>query len=247
MVTEVQVGEIAVRTGDVAAAIHAVQQSAVAKRGTSFKFINSYCIVLASQSADYRKTLTSNSVNFPDGTPLAWLVNLKRKTKVTQKAVRGPEVFERMLLTDPSRDLRQFLLGGTSESLALIEERVGSAMAGANIVGSWAPPFQPVEEMIDEASERIRAANPDLVWVGLGTPKQDFIAALLSKHSDATFVCVGAAFDFLSGTVPEAPRFLRGSGFEWVYRFIKEPRRLWRRYLIGNAQFAAIALRELVR
>jgi N-acetylglucosaminyldiphosphoundecaprenol N-acetyl-beta-D-mannosaminyltransferase len=142
--------------------------------------------------------------------------------------------------------LSHFLLGGTPDVLADLERRIGERYAAAHVAGRLAPPFgDPTEEDLDEYALQIRASGADIVWVGLGTPRQDIVISRLVGRVDAVLVGVGAAFDFLSGRKSEAPEFLHRTGLEWTYRLASEPRRLWRRYLIGNTLFIAAALRQL--
>jgi len=92
---------------------------------------------------------------------------------------------------------------------------------------------------------RISATTPDIVWIGLGTPKQDWEARRLAASIGATTIAVGAAFDFAAGTVMEAPKWVRTIGFEWFFRLCSQPKRLWRRYLIGNSRFLVVALKDI--
>lgn len=241
------VGGVPVQFGDLDQAYARICDAAVARNAISFKLVNSYNVALASKDADYAAALLERSVNFPDGTPLAWLMNLLSNGRPHQRAVRGPDLFEKALLRPSGPPLRHFLLGGQPETLSAISDRINASSRGAEIAGTWAPPFAPVHEMFDEAYDRITRADADVVWVGLGTPKQDFLAVELSRSCDRPFVCVGAAFDFLAGTVPEAPKLIRGSGLEWLFRLVREPRRLWRRYVFGNLTFLNVAVRELRR
>ena len=119
---------------------------------------------------------------------------------------------------------------------------------GITIVGTHAPPFGPFDDGVIEAlAARITSVAPQIVWVGLGTPKQDFVAARLVAATNVTCVAVGAAFDFLAGTKREAPGWVQWCGLEWLFRLMTEPRRLWRRYLLGNARFLRIAARDVIR
>lgn len=244
---ELIVGRVPVQFGDLDQAYARICDAAVARSAISFKLVNSYNIALASKDSGYADALLERSVNFPDGTPLAWLMNLMSHDEPRQRAVRGPELFERSLLRPSGPPLRHFLLGGNAETLLAIRDRIEASSSGVVIAGTWAPPFAPVDEMFDEAYDRIIRSAADIVWVGLGTPKQDFLAVQLSRRCDRPFVCVGAAFDFMAGTVPEAPKIIRGSGLEWLFRLIREPRRLWRRYVFGNFTFLNVAVRELTR
>ena len=136
-----------------------------------------------------------------------------------------------------------FFLGATANTLGRLTTRLGAEFPLAAIAGSYAPPFAPfTEALLDVCSERVIASKADIVWIGLGTPKQDFVAQELARRTGRPCVGVGAAFDFAAGTVSEAPKWIQQSGFEWAFRFMSEPRRLWRRYLIGNAHFISTAL-----
>jgi len=117
-----------------------------------------------------------------------------------------------------------------------------------DIVGMEAPPFRKLTPgEVDELVQRIELAKPDIVWVGVGTPRQDNFVALHAQRFGCTLVPVGAAFDFNSGTKRSAPKFIQRMGFEWLYRFAQEPRRLWRRYLIGIPVFIFGVLADLGR
>jgi len=204
--------------------------------------LNSYNLALADCDAAYRKLLNASDLNLIDGVPLARLVG--SLTGRRAPVVRGPELFVRAL-SQQAPPLKHYLLGGTDESLRRLLLRFS---ATADFVGHHAPPFVTRVEEIGILAERVRIteADPDIVWLGLGSPKQDYLAhALAAEGLRQTFVCVGAAFDFASGSVKEAPAWLRGSGFEWMHRLLQDPRRLWRRYLWGNLRFINIALRTL--
>jgi N-acetylglucosaminyldiphosphoundecaprenol N-acetyl-beta-D-mannosaminyltransferase len=102
------------------------------------------------------------------------------------------------------------------------------------------PPQQSLEDFdFDSLATQLAALSPDIVWVGLGTPKQDFVAHELASRLDSTIVAVGAAFDFYSGTKKQAPRWIQATYLEWLFRLLSEPKRLWKRYLIGNIGFVS--------
>lgn len=196
--------------------------------------INAYSVALADSDNEYRHNLTQAYCNFPDGKPLSWATKL---SKVRLSQVRGPQIFEETMNRGRDRDVRHFLLGSTPETLSALEKSLEARYPGVQIVGSESPPFRVLSpQETQEQDDRIRKVNPDIVWVGLGTPKQDFEAARLAR-SGFLAVAVGAAFDFSAGTKPEAPKWMTSVGIEWVFRFVCEPRRLWRRYLFGNMRF----------
>jgi N-acetylglucosaminyldiphosphoundecaprenol N-acetyl-beta-D-mannosaminyltransferase len=134
--------------------------------------------------------------------------------------------------------LRHYFLGGTPETLATLAHNATSTNPDLKLAGLHSPPFRP-QTPIEYAQMlvEIRRCDPDLVWVGLGTPRQDFEAERISRELPVVTIAVGAAFDFASGNKAEAPTWLRGSGFEWVFRLATEPSRLWRRYSVGSLHF----------
>ncbi len=112
------------------------------------------------------------------------------------------------------------------------------AAAGVDVVGTECPPFRPLtDEDVAGLVDRVRASGANVLWIGLGTPRQDYLVHRLAPALPLPIVPVGAAFDFWSGDVKEAPEILHGSGLEWLHRLASEPRRLWHRYLVGNPRF----------
>ncbi|WP_308128608.1 WecB/TagA/CpsF family glycosyltransferase [Rhodococcoides kroppenstedtii] len=220
---------------------------AVERVGVPVRLSNAYCVALADKDLAYRSILNGPGYTYPDGTPVAWFMNAKIKTRQAE-TVRGPSLFERCLDRGRSTGTRHFFLGTTPGTLELLVSGCHRRFPGIEIAGTLAPPFAPIEDgMIQDIAEAIAEADADVVWVALGTPKQDFLAARLAPRVERPCIGVGAAFDFLAGTTDEAPKWVQNSGMEWLYRFFKEPRRLWRRYLIGNVVFLKAATRELWR
>jgi N-acetylglucosaminyldiphosphoundecaprenol N-acetyl-beta-D-mannosaminyltransferase len=130
-----------------------------------------------------------------------------------------------------------------------MQERLREEEPDIEIVGAESPPYRPLsDEEVAEAVVRMRAAGAQAVWVGLGAPKQDFMAARLRELDAAPAIfCVGAAFDFVAGVVPRAPLWMQRSGLEWLHRLLSDPRRLWRRYVLGNPRFVAGVVADRVR
>ncbi|WP_374197850.1 WecB/TagA/CpsF family glycosyltransferase [Rhodococcus sp. BP-332] len=159
------------------------------------------------------------------------------------QVVRGPSLFSRVVRDGRQEGFSHFLLGTTPDTLRLLTQTLESRYEGVAIAGIYAPPFAPLDEsFIADCAVRINATDAAMVWVGLGTPKQDFLADQLAALTGRPCLGVGAAFDFVSGVVPESPKWLHGTGFEWLYRLAKEPRRLGKRYMIGNLQFIKAVL-----
>jgi len=205
--------------------------------GRAVHLCNAYTLSLARKDSAYAQALNRGDLNLPDGKPLAVLAK-RLGLFPTSERVCGPDLMAATL--DRGRDLglRHYLYGSMPETIEKLVARLEELYPGVEIVGAESPPFRPLDPTEREAMiERVRAANPHVVWVGLGTPKQDEFVAEFRDELGATLVAVGAAFDFLAGLKPRAPRLLQRLGLEWAFRLASEPRRLWRRYLIGNASF----------
>jgi exopolysaccharide biosynthesis WecB/TagA/CpsF family protein len=206
---------------------------------------NAYNVYLADRSTRYRQIFSAaDSMNLPDG---RWVTIasrlLPRRPALSQ--VRGPSFFLAAFDNPQLRTMKHFLLGGKQSTLAALERALVDRYPDVNIVGSYSPPFRDLtEDDFAYQDELISSSHAQVVWVGLGTPKQDFEAQRLVRSTGVTAVAVGAAFDFAAGSVREAPVVMRRVGLEWLYRLITEPRRLWKRYLLGNLGFVMAALRS---
>lgn len=211
------------------------------------RLANAYNVALANKDAEYGRLLVNEGVNFPDGAPVVWFMNLRRQNKAAGR-IRGPSLFPLTLRKSVASGTRHFLLGSTPETLSRLEENIRASNPGIVIAGSYSPPFAAIDaEYVRDCAERVKASDADIVWLGLGTPKQDQLGTALARKIEAVTVNVGAGFDFQAGTVREAPEWVQQSGFEWLYRLALEPKRLWRRYLIGNVQFISAATRHHLR
>ncbi|MFO1074442.1 MAG: WecB/TagA/CpsF family glycosyltransferase [Geminicoccaceae bacterium] len=183
----------------------------------------------------------------PDGMPMAWLLRLGGHRGSDR--VCGPELMPELFAQGQARGLRHFLYGSSPATLARLERSLLALAPEARIVGTLSPPFRPLTAEEDAAIvAEIDASGADIVWVGLSTPKQEYwMAAHRERLAAPVLIGVGAAFDIQAGTVARAPVFLRRTGFEWSYRFLKEPRRLWRRYLYNNPRFLGLIAMQKAR
>lgn len=172
-----------------------------------------------------------------DGMPLVWILRSRGHTNMTR--VYGPDLMMKICRGSVKRGDRHFLYGGAPKVAESLAHSLADSIDGIQIVGTHSPPFHELSEAEDrEIVSEINAAQPDIVWVGLGTPKQErWMADHLERLNASVLIGVGAAFDFLSGTKPQAPRWMRNNGLEWMFRLASEPRRLWKRYLIYNPWF----------
>jgi len=229
----------------VAAFVEGVTCGATAK---AHRLVNSYTFALADTDPAYQSLLAQSGVNLPDGKPLVTALNRLDRRGHSFGQVRGPSFFVRCLEEGRAQGVRHFFLGGDPDLLEALKDAVDRRFPGTQIVGMISPPFRPLtdaERAVQDAE--IKASGAQVVWVGLGTPKQDFEAQRICDELGVTTAAVGAAFDFVSGTKPEAPDWMRRLSLEWVFRFLSEPRRLWKRYLFGNTRFLALVLRERIR
>ncbi|ROP65054.1 WecB/TagA/CpsF family glycosyltransferase [Curtobacterium sp. ZW137] len=219
-----------------------IEASKAGGGGRAVHFLNAYSLALAQSDGEFRSTLQTEAHNFPDGKPLSWVT---RWSAEPLHQVRGPQFFLDVMNKGRASDVRHFLLGGSQDLLDKLERNLTDLFPGVLLVGSFSPPFrQLAAEEILAQDALIRESEADIVWVGLGTPKQDFEVQRLAAELHVVACAVGAAFDFTAKTKREAPRWMTSVGLEWLYRLLSEPRRLWKRYLIGNFVFLRAILRD---
>lgn len=206
-------------------------------------FCAAHPTVLARKDEAYRDLLNRGHLNVPDGVAVAWALRL---FGCRAKRLAGSDAMSFLCEWGLEPMTAHYLFGGTPEVVARLKSTLEARFPGIRIVGAESPPFRRLtDEEWAQAADRINRSGADLVWVGLGTPKQDWAAEKLRKLDCApSILCVGAAFDFLSGATKRAPRWVQAIGFEWLYRWVHEPKRLVGRYLIGNPRFLAGVLRD---
>lgn len=209
---------------------------------------NTHTVMASHEDPELRAALRSGyALNVPDGQPLVWALNALGNS--LRDRVYGPELMARAFARGASNEQRFYLYGGRDQaSLLQLGQSLRRRFPGVNIVGGYSPPFRALTaEERSAVAEDINEAEADVVWVGIGVPKQEKWMAALRPHLEApVLVGVGAAFDFLAGLVPQAPPMLQKAGLEWAFRLSQEPRRLWRRYLRYNPRFVASFARQLV-
>jgi len=246
-----RIGEVAFRVAPldqaVTGLIDEAGTAALIGRGVAVHFANAYTIALAEQDARYSALLSHDgSAVFTDGMPVAWVGRRAWPSMAERwERVYGPDVMQAVLAGSDERGPRHYLLGGSPETLDLLLRGIALRWPLARIVGAESPPYDlPSPADLAERDARIAASGATMVWVGLGTPKQDWEAARLATSLPVVALAVGAAFDFLAGTKPQAPLWMQRSGMEWAHRLASEPRRLAHRYLWGNPRFLAAAARQ---
>ena len=194
-------------------------------------------IVDARRDPAYRQVINQAALVTPDGIPVVWLGRQKGFQEMSR--TYGPDLMMRLCATEDSRGLRHFFYGGTTEVCDKLVQRLRGKFPEIIVAGTFAPAYTPKAEVLAaRVRDQINAARADILWVALGSPKQDFWMAMNQPLLDVpVMIGVGAAFDFLAGVKPQAPRWMQRSGLEWLFRLCSEPRRLWKRYLIGNSLF----------
>lgn len=200
-------------------------------------------LVEAQSDPALRRVYNRSWLTTPDGMPLVWLGprNVER--------VYGPDLMLAVCDRGRATGLRHFFYGGAPGVAETLRDRLVTRFPGLAVVGVQSPPFRPptTDELADLRTT-VAAARPDIIWVGLGSPKQEhFMAAQAATLEAGVLIGVGAAFDFHSGRVRQAPRWIRHGGLEWLFRFATEPRRLGGRYLRTNPRFVLHVLAQHLR
>jgi N-acetylglucosaminyldiphosphoundecaprenol N-acetyl-beta-D-mannosaminyltransferase len=216
------------------------QISEIPHIGTAYHLVNAYTTVLAAEFPEFHKILQEDFL-ICDGKPLAHILK-KRDPRVMQ--VRGADLM-RDVLTEKNSTTRHFFLGSTNEVIVEIIDFARERNPAVEIAGFLSPVFKD-DFTLDLPGwiELLKKSQATIVWVGLGTPKQDYVVNELAKSLSINAIAVGAAFDYLSGRIGEAPSIFQKMGLEWLYRLLKEPKRLARRYLVGNVKFVQIVIGE---
>lgn len=193
----------------------------------------------------FRRILNGAFLNTPDGMPMVWMGRLQGFRQMSR--VYGPDLMLRVCEMSQATGFTHFLYGGGPGVAEDLKRRLVEQFPRLKIVGTYTPPFRALTS--EEEAELVRqvgALKPDIVWVGLSTPKQEkFMVEYVPKLEATLFFGVGAAFDFHAGRVRQAPRWMQRSGLEWLFRLGCEPRRLWKRYLKNNPVFVLRALGQL--
>ena len=206
-----------------------------------------HSVMTARRDPALRAALTSADITTPDGVPLTWALRLSGVPG--QERVDGYSVFHHTIETGLERKNRHFLYGATPETLAKLVTSLRSTYPEIQIVGTHAPPFRPLtDDEFGNDMAQISGAAPDVVWVGIGMPKQElWMARAEDWLPGVSLVGVGAVFDWVAGNVPKAPAWMQRAGLEWLFRVYREPRRLWRRYLWNNPAYLGLLAAQIVR
>ena len=181
-----------------------------------------------------------NTMTVPDGQPLVWALRALGHPQASR--IYGPELMARYCERAAASGQRMYLYGGRNQgALVQLVLNLRRRYPGLNIAGGYSPPFRPhTDEERDAIVAEINGSGADVVWVGIGQPKQEKWMAEMREALDVPILAgVGAAFDFHAGLMPQAPAWMQAGGLEWTYRLAHEPRRLWRRYVRYNPRFVS--------
>jgi N-acetylglucosaminyldiphosphoundecaprenol N-acetyl-beta-D-mannosaminyltransferase len=208
---------------------------------------NVHTVMAAREDRELRLALERSSLNVPDGQPLVWAINALSGARLKDR-VYGPDLMAHACARATQTGARFYLYGGRDEgALVQLTLNLRRRYPGVRIVGGYSPPHRPLTDRERAAvAAEINRSGADVVWVGIGVPKQEkWMAQMRATLNAPVLIGVGAAFDFHAGLVPQAPSWLQAAGMEWSYRLAHEPRRLWRRYLRYNPRFVAALARQL--
>lgn len=219
-----------------------------ALNGTQPEYVvtpNAQHLVTLQKDEAFQKIYRHAFLVVPDGVPLLWAAKFL-KTPLNGR-VNGTDLFERLCAVAPEKDLRIFLLGGrpgaADEAAKLLQNR----HPGLNIVGTYCPPygFEKDATELSKINEIIKETTPQLLFVGLGAPKQEkWIYSNYQELKVPVSLGIGVSFELVAGTVQRAPKWMQKTGLEWFFRLLVEPRRLWKRYVFGNSLFLWLVLKQ---
>lgn len=197
---------------------------------------NVHTTVMAYDNENYRRVQNSAILAVPDGGPLC---SYGRKHGYSQmRRTYGPDYMDGILSVSDKYGYRHFLYGSSPETIVKLTDNLQKKYPNLQIVGSYSPPYRPLTKEEDiKITNLINESHPDFVWVGLGAPKQENWMYDHRGKIEGLMVGVGAAFDFFAGNVKQAPRWMQDHNLEWFFRFLQEPKRLFKRYFVTNTKF----------
>ncbi len=227
-------------------ALQTIEWWAVNRQSRYVCACNVHMIMSMRNDSSIRQTVSGADMVLPDGMPVAWM--LRRLGFARQDKISGADMMWQYFALAKASGTRVYFYGSTQRTLELLSARLSKSFPALRIAGLEAPPFRELTAQEDaDTVARINASDAGVVFVGLGCPKQELWMGAHRGRVNGVMVGVGAAFDFLAGTVRRAPLWMQRSGLEWAYRLAAEPQRLWRRYLTTNFAFMLGAIRQLLQ
>lgn len=207
-----------------------------------------HTVMVCQEDPELRAAVLGSDLTVPDGTPIVWAMNALGHP--LSQRVYGPELMARHCERSVSTGARIFLYGGANQgALVQLALNLRRRFPGIRVVGGYSPPHRPLTGEEEAAVvHEINASGADVVWVGIGVPKQEkWMAAMRDRLDAPVLLGVGAAFDFHAGRVAQAPDWIQSLGMEWAFRLSQEPRRLWKRYAVYNPKFVLGFIRQYLR
>lgn len=206
---------------------------------------NVHMLMEAWDASDFREVVNAADMVTPDGMPLVWMLRLKGRKK--QQRVYGPTLMLHVMERAAQEGIPVGFYGGRTDVLEKLVERMQDRFPGLSVVYAYSPPFRVLtQDENDQICKAIQNSGLRILFIGLGCPKQERWMAEHRGCISAVMLGVGAAFDFHAGVIRQAPAWMQRASLEWLYRFVQEPRRLWKRYLIQNPRFVTLALADLL-
>ena len=222
--------------------ISSTQSGAARNRLVSAR--DAHGIVQANKNEDFKNILNQFYCNLPDGMPIVWVGYLKGANQIER--CTGLDTFEKVMSNTSNLPIKHFFCGGKPGVAIQLKDAASEKLSNINVVGTYSPPFRTMsDEEFAVLGAMINASGANVVWIGLSTPKQEIFAAKLAKYVTVNYIItVGAVFDFFTGKVRRAPNWIQKFGLEWLYRLLKEPRRLFLRYAEVVPMFIWLNLKE---
>ena len=227
-------------------AIDRITTLAAEKRGGYVCFSTVHMIMESHDSPEFGAKVNAADMVVPDGMPLVWMQKLQGSKTATR--VRANDLMIMLMAHAEKHGLKVGFYGGKQEVIDAILDRAKREFPDLKIVYAYSPPFRPLTDEEDsQIVNDINSAAPDLLFMGLGCPKQENWMHAHRDRVNAIMLGVGASFDFFAGNVKESPEWMGRLGLEWLFRLTQEPKRLWRRYLILNPRFMTLAALQIVK
>jgi len=235
--SRVNVLGVGVHAINLQSAVEILGQAVAARRKGYVCVTGVHGVSEAQEDPEFRAILNGALLNTPDGMPMVWMGKIAGFKEMSR--VYGPDLLIEICRASEEKEWRHFFYGGAPGTAESLVATLQSRFPRLQVVGTHTPPFRALTpEEYQGLQTQVSASQPDFFWVGLSTPKQErFMSATIDSLDATVMLGIGAAFDLVSGKVRQSPRWIQRSGFEWLYRLIQEPRRLWKRYLKNNPLF----------
>ena len=249
MKTRCNVLGVQFNVSNVDSAIYYVRTHLSDLAGKYICFCNVHTTMMSYRDADYQTIQNSAALTFADGAPIAR--EQQHLDFTSARRVAGPDFMDAMFKATMDGSVSHYFYGSTEETIRNLQEELPKRYPGIRIAGAYSPPFKPLEDITEDEDQtdlqRINNSGADLIWIGLGAPKQEKWMATHEGKLGGVMLGVGAGFDFYAGTVKRAPDWVKKIGMEWLYRLFQDPKRLWKRYITTNTEFLALILKERLR